>query len=58
MNHHIGVAGHLCTALAKANVNLRVINQGSSEMNIIVGVEQFDLERAVLAIYNAFENGI
>jgi aspartate kinase len=58
MNHHIGVAGRLCTALAEAKVNLRVINQGSSEMNIIVGVEQSDLERAVLAIYNAFENGI
>jgi aspartate kinase len=58
MNHHIGVAGRLCNALAEAKVNLRVINQGSSEMNIIVGVEQSDLERAVLAIYNAFENGI
>jgi len=56
MNHHIGVAGHLCAAIAKANVNLRVINQGSSEMNIVVGVEESDLGRAVLAIYNAFEN--
>jgi len=55
MNHHIGVAGRLCTALAEANVNLRVIDQGSSEMNIIVGVEQEDLERAVRAIYDAFE---
>lgn len=55
MNHHIGVAGHLCTALAEANVNLRVIDQGSSEMNIIVGVEQEDLERAVRAIHDAFE---
>ena len=55
MNHHIGVAGHLCTALAEANVNLRVIDQGSSEMNIIVGVEEEDLERAVRAIYHAFE---
>lgn len=55
MNHHIGVAGRLCTALAEANVNLRVINQGASEMNIIIGVEEADLERAVLAIYDAFE---
>jgi aspartate kinase len=55
MNHHVGVAGRLCTALAEAGVNLRVINQGSSEMNIIVGVEESDLEKAVRTIYNAFE---
>lgn len=55
MNHHIGVAGRLCTSLAEAKVNLRVINQGSSEMNIIVGVEESDLEAAVRAIYAAFE---
>jgi aspartate kinase len=56
MSHHIGVAGRLCTALAEAGVNLRVINQGSSEINIIVGVEEADLENAVRAIYGAFEN--
>jgi len=55
MNHHIGVAGRLCTSLAEANVNLRVINQGSSEMNIIIGVEETDLPAAVRAIYEAFE---
>lgn len=54
MNHLIGVAGRLCTALAEAGVNLRVINQGSSEMNIIVGVDDDDLEKAVRAIYDAF----
>jgi len=56
MNHHIGVAGRLCTALAEAKVNLRVINQGSSEINIIVGVEDTDLETAVRVIYDAFDN--
>ncbi len=56
MNHYIGVAARLCTALAEARVNLRVIDQGSSETNIIVGVEENDMERAVLAIYNAFQN--
>ncbi len=54
MNHHIGVASRLCTALSDAKVNLRVINQGSSEMNIIIGVEENDLNDAVRAIYNAF----
>ncbi len=55
MNHHIGVAARLFTALAEAKVNLRVIDQGSSEMNIIVGVEEADLEPAVTAIYHAFD---
>jgi aspartate kinase len=54
MNHHIGVAGRLCTALAESGVNLRVINQGSSEMNIIIGVDDGDLEKAVCAIHDAF----
>lgn len=56
MNHHVGVAARLCTALARANVNVRVLDQGSSEMNIIVGIESEDLEPAVRAIYNAFEH--
>lgn len=56
MNHHIGVAARLFSALAEANVNVRVIDQGSSEMNIIVGVEEESLERAVTAIYRAFES--
>lgn len=56
MSHHVGVAARLCTALADAGINLRVIDQGSSEMNIIVGVEESDLHPAVRAIYKAFEN--
>ena len=55
MNHHIGVAARLFTALSEAGVNLRVIDQGSSEMNIITGVEEQDLAKAVRAIYDAFE---
>ncbi len=56
MSSHVGVAARLCTALAEARVNIRVIDQGSSEMNIIVGVMESDLEAAVRAIYNAFES--
>lgn len=56
MHHHVGVAARLCTALAEAGINLRVIDQGSSEMNIIVGVNEQDLHKAVSAIYNAFAN--
>jgi aspartate kinase len=54
MANQIGIAGRLCTAMAEAGVNLRVINQGSSEMNIIIGVEETDLEKAVHALYDAF----
>lgn len=50
----VGIAARLTTALANAGVNIRVIDQGSSENNIIVGVEESDLENAVRAIYEAF----
>ncbi|MEQ8156361.1 MAG: aspartate kinase [Clostridiaceae bacterium] len=50
-----GIAAVLFTALAKENINIRMIDQGSSEMNILVGVETEDFEKAVNAIYNAFE---
>ena len=49
-----GVAARLFTALYEADVNIRVIDQGSSEMNIIVGVEEQDFEAAIRAIYGAF----
>ncbi len=49
-----GVSAKLFTALAEAGVNIRMIDQGSSEMNIIVGVENKDFEKAIKAIYEAF----
>ncbi|HEY8463643.1 MAG TPA: aspartate kinase [Bacillota bacterium] len=49
-----GIAAKLFTALAAANINVRMIDQGSSEINIIVGVATTDFERAVRAIYYAF----
>ena len=55
MHNHIGVAARLCTALADARVNLHVIDQGSSETNIIFGVGEADLERAVQALYRAVQ---
>jgi aspartate kinase len=54
MKHAIGTAARLFTALAKARVNVRMIDQGSSEQNIIVGVEEQDLPTAIRAIYNEF----
>ena len=49
-----GVAAKLFKSLADADVNTRLIDQDSNEMNIIIGVEQRDFERAVEAIYRAF----
>jgi aspartate kinase len=49
-----GVSAKLFTALSVAGVNIRMIDQGSSEMNIIVGVENKDFETAIKAIYKAF----
>jgi len=54
MAHTPGMAARMFTALASAGVNIRMIDQGSSEINIIVGVENADFETAVRAIYNAF----
>lgn len=49
-----GTAAKLFTALYEAGVNIRMIDQGSSEMNIIVGVDVSDFEKAMRAIYKAF----
>lgn len=49
-----GTASKLFTALAKADVNVRMIDQGSSELNIIIGVENRVFERAIRAIYEGF----
>lgn len=54
MSARPGVSAKLFTALAEAGVNIRMIDQGSSEMNIIVGVENDDLEASIKAIYHAF----
>ena len=54
MSRRKGVAARLFTAIARADVNLRLIEQGSSEVNIIIGVENDDYEKAIKAIYEEF----
>ena len=54
MSSRTGVSAKLFTALAEAGVNIRMIDQGSSEMNIIVGVENKDINKTIKAIYEAF----
>ncbi|MGN1171553.1 MAG: aspartate kinase [Lachnospiraceae bacterium] len=49
-----GTAGRIFSALAHANVNVKMIDQGSSELNIIIGVEDRDFEAAIKAIYDIF----
>lgn len=49
-----GTAGRIFSALAHANVNVRMIDQGSSEQNIIIGVADEDFESAIKAIYDIF----
>lgn len=49
-----GVSARLFDALMRAGINVRLIDQGSSELNIIVGVDNLDFENAVRAIYRAF----
>lgn len=49
-----GTAGRIFSALAHANVNVKMIDQGSSELNIIIGVADNDFETAIKAIYDIF----
>lgn len=49
-----GTAGKLFSALAKEGINIRMIDQGSSELNIIIGVKNDDFDTAIKAIYNVF----
>lgn len=54
MKNESGTAGRIFSALAHARVNVRMIDQGSSEQNIIIGVANEDFETAIKAIYDIF----
>ena len=54
MKANRGTAGRIFAALAHAHVNVKMMDQGSSEFNIIVGVREQDFETAIRAIYNIF----
>ncbi len=51
-----GTAQRIFGAIANADINIKMIDQGSSELNIIIGVRESDYERAINAIYHEFEN--
>ena len=54
MTRRSGTAAKLFTALAEQGINIRMIDQGSSELNIVIGVANSDYEKCIRAIYNAF----
>lgn len=56
MKSQRGTAGRVFSALAHAHVNVKMIDQGSSELNIIIGVREHDFEAAIKAIYDIFVN--
>ena len=56
MRSQRGTAGRIFSALAHARVNVRMIDQGSSELNIIIGVSDDDFAAAIRAIYDIFVN--
>jgi aspartate kinase len=49
-----GTAARVFNAISEAGINIRMIDQGSSEISIIVGVEERDFDKALNAIYNEF----
>ena len=54
MKSNRGTAARVFAALSHARVNIKMIDQGSSELNIIIGVKNEDFEDAVRAIYDIF----
>ena len=56
MARNVGTSARLFKALSEAGINVNMIDQGSSEQNIIVGVENEDCNTCIQAIYNEFFN--
>ena len=54
MSSLVGTSARLFNAIAAADINIKMIDQGSSELNIVVGVKNEDYEKCIKAIYNEF----
>jgi len=54
MTSTVGIMSRITKALANNNINIRMINQGSSEVSIMLGVSEEDADRAIISIYNEF----
>jgi len=53
-----GTAARVFAALAHARINVKMIDQGSSEMNIIIGIGHHDFEEAIKCIYSMFVDAV
>lgn len=53
-----GTAGRIFSALAHKHINVKMIDQGSSELNIIIGISESDFEEAIKGIYDMFINSV
>ena len=49
-----GISGKIFAALGEAGINIRMINQGPDELNIIFGVDNKDFKEAIRVLYNSF----
>jgi aspartate kinase len=56
MTFTVGVLSRITKALAENNINIRMVNQGSSEVSIMFGVSEKDADNAIVSIYNEFFN--
>ncbi len=56
MVKNVGTSARVFKAIAEANINVNMIDQGSSELNIIIGVENKDCDKCICALYNEFFN--
>jgi aspartate kinase len=54
MMHNIGIAARATTALSRSNVNIEMINQGSSEVSMMFGINEVDSDVAIESLYNEF----
>jgi len=52
LTHNIGIAGKIFTALGENGINIRVISQGSDEVNIIIGVDDANYKKAITVLHN------
>ena len=56
MAYRPGISGKIFGALGEAGINIRMINQGPDELNIIFGVDNKDFKAAIRVLYNSFVN--
>lgn len=54
MAYHLGISGKIFGALGSSGINIRTIEQGSDEINIMIGVATEDFEEAIRILYDSF----